>query len=210
MLSLLKKKSEVDAAPAVPAWHPNFRNYQKLPDIKVVRTAFFVNGVAVLVMLSLAGYLGFQEWQLRGINAQLAEVQAQIDRDKRNSDQAIALFKKFQAEEAKVIEVDAFVKSKPLVSTLLIRLAQTLPKNIALDNLDLRDSGLTVRLSVRGDATTASGYATAYMEQLQADKELAHFAPAIFNNNPTRNPSTGKLAVEFLMRTKAPAGGKKS
>ena len=29
----------------MPAWHPNFRNYEKLPDIKVVRTAFFVNGV---------------------------------------------------------------------------------------------------------------------------------------------------------------------
>src|SRR5688500_10849506 len=138
MLSLLKKKSDADAAPALPAWHPNFRNYQKLPDIKVVRTAFFVNGVAVLVLLSLAGYLGFQEWQLRGVKTQLAEVQAQLDRDKRVSDQAIALFKKFQAEEAKVTEVDAFMKSKPLVSALLIRLAQTLPKNIALDNLDLR------------------------------------------------------------------------
>lgn len=208
MLSLLKKKSDADAAPAVPAWHPNFRNYQTLPDIKAVRTAFFINGVAILVMLSLAGYLGLQEWQLRGVNAQLAEVQAQVDRDKRVSDQAIALFKKFQAEEAKVTEVDAFVKSKPLVSTLLIRLAQTLPKNIALDNLDLRDSGLTLRLSVRGDATAASGYATAYMEQLQADQELAQFAPAIFNNNLTRNPSTGKMAVEFLLRAK-PAGGKK-
>ena len=88
MLSLLKKKSDADAAPAVPAWHPNFRNYQTLPDIKAVRTAFFINGVAILVMLSLAGYLGLQEWQLRGVNAQLAEVQAQVDRDKRVSDQA--------------------------------------------------------------------------------------------------------------------------
>ena len=58
MLSLLKKKKKPDAAaseaPQVPAWHPNFRNYQQLPDIKVVRTAFFVNGAAVFVALGLA------------------------------------------------------------------------------------------------------------------------------------------------------------
>jgi hypothetical protein len=206
MLSLLKKKSDADAAPALPAWHPNFRNYEKLPDIKVVRTAFFVNGVAVLVVVSLAGYLGFREWQLREVNKQVAEVQAQIDRDKRASEQAIALFKKFQAEEAKVNEVDTFMKAKPIVSALILRLAQTLPKNVALDNIDLRDTGLTLRLSVRGDATAASGYATAYLEQLRADKELVGFEEATFTSTPTRNPTTGKMAVEFFLRAK---GGKK-
>jgi hypothetical protein len=209
MLSLLKRKSDADAEAAQPAWHPNFRNYEKLPDVKVVRTAFFINGVAILVAVSLATYLGFREWQLRIVNEQIVQVQAQIDRDKPVSDQAIALFKKFQAEEAKVNEVDTFVKSKPIVSALLVRLAQTLPENIALDNFDLRDSGLTVRLSVRGDAAAASGYATAYLEQLRADKELAEFAPATFTSTPTRNPATGMMAVEFLLRTKAP-GGKKS
>src|SRR5688572_29276737 len=120
MLSLLKRKSDADAAPAVPAWHPNFRNYQKLPDVKVVRTAFFVNGIALLLVVSLGAYLGFREWNLRLINQQIAEVQAQIDRNKKTSEQAIALFKKFQAAEAKVLEVETFVTSKPIVSALLV------------------------------------------------------------------------------------------
>jgi hypothetical protein len=209
MLSLLKKKSDADA-PALPAWHPNFRNYQKLPDIKVVRTAFFVNGVAILIAVSLASYLGFREWQLRVVNTQIDQVQAQIDREKRISDQAVSLFRKFQGEEAKVLEVDGFVSSRPAVSALLVRLAQTLPKNIALDNFDLRDSGLTIRLSVRGDAAAASGYATAYLEQLRADKELTQFSEVTFTSTPTRNPATGKMAVEFLLRPKTPSGGKKS
>lgn len=206
MLSLLKKSDS--EAPALPAWHPNFRNYQKLPDIKVVRTAFFVNGVAALVLLSLATYFGFQEWKLRVINTQLAQVEEQIARDKPVSDQAVALYKKFQAEEAKVLEVDGFIQSKPLVSPLLLRLSQTLPSNVALDNFDLRDAGLSLRLSVRGDATAASGHTTAYYEQLRADKELELFAPAAFTGTPTRNPGTGKTAVEFILRAKAP-GGKK-
>ena len=52
MRSLLKKKAEA-AASQVPAWHPNFRNYQRLPDIKVVRTAFFINGFAALIAIAL-------------------------------------------------------------------------------------------------------------------------------------------------------------
>lgn len=209
MLSLLKRKSDADAAPALPAWHPNFRNFQKLPDVKVVRTAFFVNALSLLVVIALGTYLGFREYQLREVNKQIAQVQAQIDHDKKASEQAIALFKKFQVEEAKVLEVDGFVKSKPIVSTLLIRLAQTLPKNIALDNIDLRDTGMTLRLSVRGEATAASGYGTAYLDQLRTDKELALFDQATITSTPTRNPATGKMAVEFLLRTKAATGGKK-
>jgi hypothetical protein len=213
MLSLLKKKSEAEAAPAVQAWHPNFRNYEKLPDVKVVRTAFFVNGASILVAVSLLVYFGFREWQIRTIGSQVSQVQTQIDRDKKGSDQAIALFKKFQTEEAKIAEVETFLKSKPVVSTLLLRLARTLPANVALDAFELREAGLTLRLSIKGDSATASGYATAYLEQLRADKELSLFDQFNFTTTPTRNPGTGRMAVEFLLRFKpaAPApGGKKS
>lgn len=212
MLTLLKRKSEADDLPAVPSWHPNFRIRETLPDVKVVRTAFFVNGASILVAASLAIYVGIGEWQLYTLNSQIAQTQAQINRDKPASDQAIALFRKFQADEAKVNEVATFVKSKPLVSELVIRLARTLPNNIAIDSLDLRENGLTMRLAVRGDAAAASGYATAYLEQLRADKELSQFDEFTFTSTPMRNPATGRMAVEFHLRTKppAPTGGKKT
>jgi hypothetical protein len=211
MLHLLKKKSDTANVPLVPNWHPNFRNYEKLPDIKVVRTAFFLNIAAGSVALVLGGYCGFREFvELKGINAQIVEKQREIDRDKNPSDQAVAMFKKFQAEEARVLEVDAFVKSKPLVSVLLRRMGETLPANVAIDNIDLRQDGLALRLSVRGDAVAASGYATAYLDQLKADKELSPFGEFTFTNTPTRNPTSGRMAVEFFLRFKAPAaGGKK-
>jgi hypothetical protein len=72
-----------------------------------------------------------------------------IARDKPGSDQAVALFKKFQAEEARVSEVDAFLKSKPRVTDLVMHLGRTLPENIAFDSVDLRDSGLVLRLASR-------------------------------------------------------------
>jgi hypothetical protein len=208
MLSLLKKKSDATAAPAVPNWHPNFRNFEKLPDTKVVRTAFFINGAAITIALALGIYFATKEWQLRSLNLQLADEQKKIDRDKRPSDQAVLLFKKFQAEEARVMEVDTFIKSKPLVSALLLRLGETLPPNLALDNADFRDVGLVLRLSVRGAPETALGLAAAYLDQLRADKELSQFEDFSFTTSPTLNPATGRMAVELMLKLKT-AGGKK-
>jgi hypothetical protein len=209
MLSLLKKKSDAAAAPALPNWHPNFRNFEKLPDTKAVRTAFFVNGVAISIALILATYFAIQEWKLRAIKVQVNDEQRKIDRDKRPSDQAVATFKKFQAEEVRIIEVDTFMRSKPIVSALLTRLGETLPPNIAVDSIDLREAGLVLRFSVRGAPETAPGYATAYRDQLAADKQLAQFEEVNFTTTPTLNPATGQMAVEFMLKLKPPAGGKK-
>jgi hypothetical protein len=201
MLSKLKRKSDASAGPLVPAWHPNFRDYEKLPDVKVVRTAFFVNGAAILIFVSLAIYFGIHEWTLHVLNGQIAEAQRVIDREKKPSDQAVGLFKKFQAEEVRVKEADAFVKSSPTVSDIILRIAETLPENIALDTFELRPTGLTLRITVRGAPEVAAGSATAYLEQLRADKELTAFDRTKFEfTNQARNPSTGRLAVEFFLK----------
>ena len=201
MPSLFKKKSDASAASLVPAWHPNFRNYEKLPDIKVVRTAFFVNGAAIFAALGLLLYFCFQEWQLHVINAQIATAEAQIRLNKPGSDQAVALYGKFKAEEAKFAEVDAFVKSKPIVSDLILHLGQTLPKNVALENLDLRETGLALRIVVRGAPEAAAGYASAYLEQLRTDKEFARF-DEVTATSSSRNAATGRLSVEVMLRLK--------
>jgi hypothetical protein len=203
MLSFLKKKSEASVAPLVPAWHPNFRNFEKLPDIKVVRTAFFVNGAAVSITLALAIYFGMQEWQLRGLSTQIADAQRQIDQNKGGSDKAVVLYKKFQVEEARIAEVEAFMKSKPIVSDIIVHLGQTVPSNIAFDGLDFRDNGLVLRLTVRGNSAAALGYATNYVEQLRTDKKLAVFDEFSITTS-TRNPSTGRLAVELFLRLRVP------
>ena len=209
MLPLLKKKSNQSAGPLVPAWHPNFRDYDKLPDVKVVRTAFFLNGLAILVVIALGIVVGIHEWQLRALNAQIAQAQKRIDRDKRPSDQAVAQFRQYQAEAAKVEEVDKFVGSRPLFSNILLHLAQTLPENVALDSVDLRPTGLSLRMTVRGTPEVAAGYATAYLTQLRNDKALTDFDRTKFEfTNQARSATTGRLAVEFFLRLKPELEGK--
>jgi hypothetical protein len=203
MLPFLKKKSDAAAAPTVPAWHPNFRNYEKLPDIKVVRTAFFITGAAIFAAIGVLTFFGLKELKLRAVTAQVNDWQRQIDRDKKASEASIALFKKFQAEEAKIAEVDTFVKSKPSFSAIVIRLAETLPPKIAIDSLDLREAGMSMRISIKGTAIAANQSASNYIDQLKADAELAkRFDDMRFTSSPTLNPSTGRMAVEILFSLK--------
>ena len=155
-------------------------------------------------------FFGLQEYKLYQLNGQLNEFQRQIDRDKKKSDQAKALFKKFEAEEARIKEVDGFVKSKPILSDLLLRLGQTLPPNVAMDSFDIRDTGLALRISVRGASAEALGLAGTYLEQLKSDKELSRFDDFQITNS-SRNTNTGRLSVDVFLKLKviAPPAAKK-
>jgi hypothetical protein len=203
MLPLLKKKIEaVSAAPQMPAWHPSFRNYERLPDIKVIRTVFFVNAVAVTVAFTMFTVLIFKEYHLHSLRRQVADVRAQSDRDKPGSDQAIALFKKFQSEEKKILEIDAFLKARPLLSDLLLQIGRTLPKNIALNSLDVHDNGLVMRGTVRGAPELASGEASNYVEQLRGDRAIKVLFDEVTLTSISRNGQTGRLSVELFLKFK--------
>ncbi|HRI81274.1 MAG TPA: hypothetical protein PLF88_02475 [Opitutaceae bacterium] len=205
MLSLLKKKTDAAAANRMPAWHPNFRNYEQLPDTKAVRTSFFINGGAITVALVLLVYFAVQELQLHSINAQVADWDAQIARDRPASNQAVTQFKQFQAEEAKIAEVTTFLSVRPVVSNLVLRVGQTLPANIALDAFDLRENTINLRATVRGSPDMASGYASQYVDQLRGDAILGPLLDDVALTNINRVPSTGRLAIEIVLKLKPPA-----
>ncbi|MCF7687105.1 MAG: hypothetical protein K9M98_08735 [Cephaloticoccus sp.] len=194
-----KKKSE-SAGPHTPNWHPNFRNYETLPDTKVVRTAFFANVGSLVITLSLLIYFSLGELQLHGIRAQINDVRQQIERDEPASDFAISQFRTFQAQEARINEVEAFVESRPKVVELITNFSHTLPVNVALDTVDMREDTLTVRGTVRGAPEKASGYASAYVEVLRTSPEFDGMFSEVTLTNLSRVQSTGRLAIEVVIK----------
>ncbi|MEN9661203.1 MAG: hypothetical protein RL324_152 [Verrucomicrobiota bacterium] len=204
MPSLLKKKAEASTS-QVPAWHPNFRNYQKLPDIKVVRTAFFINGFAALIAIGLVVGTVVREFELYKKKESIAQIQAQIDKDEPESKKAIALFNKFKEEEKRANDVEVFVKSRPLFSEILQRFAETRPKNVAIKGIDLRENGIVLRVGVRGDAVTANTDHVNYVELLKKVRFLTdNFDPAEIKAANT-DPTTGHLEGEIHLAPKTAA-----
>jgi hypothetical protein len=209
-MALTRTKKSDAAVVVVPPWHPNLRIVENLPDTKVVRTAFFVNGAAMSVALALALYFGIQEWKLHEVNKQIADWQHQIDQNKKQSADAVALFQNFKQEEARTVEVADFVASKPVLSAIILRLGEITPKKIAFDLLDFRETGVAIRATVKGAPDRASGDASAYEKLLRTDKVLG----PIFNDvnlvTMRRNSNTGRLVIEIFCDFKKEKGAKKT
>ncbi len=211
MLSSLKKPSDKSAASLVPPWHPNFRNFERLPDTKAVRTTFFVNGLAILITVSLAIYLIYSEVE-RGTLASDTEAARLIAAERKPlSDQAIAQYKKFQEEEKKVQELQRFLSApKIVVSELLLELGSSLPPATLLNGIESRAAGITVRGGIGGSAEEGAGKAVAYVEELRKNAYFSAFFDPISLTSIVRDPGTGEMRFEIDFKFKTPKAIKPS
>lgn len=214
MLSSLKKSSDKPSAVTVPAWHPNFRNFERLPDTKVVRTSFFVNGLSIFIALSLAIYTGYTEYGLKTLRADTESAIKEIKANKPASDQAVALFKKFQEEERKILELQGFLStSKVVVSDLIMQFGVTLPESVKIAGIDCRSTGVQLRGSIEGASDEASGQAVAYVETLRKDPMFGKLFGEVALSNITRDAGSGNMRFLIDLKFSAPAkkasGGKK-
>ena len=188
------KKSEA----AAPPWHPDFRIAESLPDTKVVRTAFFVNGAAIVLATVVILILGQHEWSLHEANKQIADLQRTIDHDTLDSEKAVKLFADFKAQEAKAVEVSDFVASRPILSELILRLGAITPSKIAFDTLDFRDDGISIHATVKGAPERAATDASAYEKQLRTDKVLGPVFRDVNLLTMRRNTTSGRLVIEIF------------
>jgi hypothetical protein len=185
-----------------PAWHPNLRIEAKLPDTKVVRTDFLVNGIAVTVLLVFVLWCGIREWTIRSLGEQIDETDRLIQRDEPLSRRAVELYGKFTKEQAKTEEVVAFMKSRPTVSDIFLRIGQTLPKKIAIESVDIGEKSVVLKGTVRGLPEKASGDASAYEAQLRHDPILGELFSEVHIISLTRNPQTDRLMIQISMEFK--------
>lgn len=211
-LPFLNKKRDAEPA-AAPAWHPNFRNFERLPDTKVVRTNFFINVAAAAAAVLLLGYVGWREFQAATYRQQAATAQEEIERDRKESDAGLRLTKQFGDEEKKFTEAAAFVKAPIAPTEMLAVLGSSLPAEIQIEYLDLRpndptDPRCVLRGLAAGSKDQASGAASAYVETLRTQPRFAEVFGSVNLTTLNADARSGMLVFEIVMKFKAP-GGKK-
>jgi Tfp pilus assembly protein PilN len=200
MLSLRPRSDQTQAA-LVPAWHPNLRNHERLPDTKVVRTRFFVNFAAIMVAASLLVYFCFQEYRIKNLSRQVAEWQTQIENNKKSAAQAVMLSKKFADEEAKINELKEFLQQRLVMSEFLLHLGSTLPEDLVMDAVEVRPSGVNLRGTATGSPEEASGRALAYGELIKRDKYFSGIFDD-FSQDVKRDQGNARLTFELFLRFK--------
>jgi hypothetical protein len=198
MQSLIQK-SDQPQAPLLPAWHPNFRKLERLPDTKVVRTRFFINFVTLAVAASLLLYFSYREYAISSFGQQMADWQAKIDTNRKASDQVLVLSRKFADEEKKLAEFDAFLRPRMVFSEFVLHLASTLPPELTLDTVSIEDTGVNLRGFIVGKAEEASGRISPYVEQLKQDQYLGAMFGTVTQNRLERDQSSGQLTFELFL-----------
>ena len=205
MLSLTKKS---DVPVAAPLWHANFRNFERLPDTKVVRTTFFVNTAAGAVALALLMWVGYGEYRLLSLGEQIAEAQAQIDANAKQNAEALRLTKIFTDEDKKLSEADAFLKLPIPASEYVELIGQTLPREISIEFADVRtptdpkNQSYVLRGLVAGTRDQAAGTASSYVDLLRAHPRLGTILDPITLDKLTPDGSTGFMSFEISLKVK--------
>lgn len=208
----LKKR---DAAPATaPAWHPNFRNFERLPDTKVVRTTFFINVGSGVLALVLTGIVGWREYQALNLRDQHDAAVARIEQNRAQNAESLRLNKVFADEEKKFAEAADFIRT-PLTTTEMIRhFGESLPRDIQLEYLDLRpldaaNPQCAIRGIVSGTKDQASGAASAYVEALRTHPRFAEVFSSVELRSINPDPRGGALIFEIVMKFKTETRGRK-
>lgn len=210
MLSLSKKSN--DLSESDPQWHPNFRDFERLPDTKVVRTTFFVNTAAIAITLMLTIWWGYREYHIRSLAQQIVEAQKQIDDNSKQNKEAIRLSQVFATEEKKLTDAENFLRSPLSISEFVGILGQSLPREILIEALDARLSEAKSRMFVlrglvAGTRDQASGSASSYIDLLRSHPKLGTIFDPITLERLAPDGATGTLSFEISMKVK-PEGKK--
>lgn len=154
-------------------WHPNFRNKTELPDIKTVRTKFFVNVLFVLLAICGALFYAYQEYTVREIDKQILTAEAQVSIATKPSSDAILLYQKFLEEEAKIKELTSFLSAERLVfSDFLIAVGKAIPADVSVTTIQYRSGDVLIGGIVKGAPELASGVAASFEKQLKESTEI--------------------------------------
>lgn len=212
MLSLTKKSETQPVAAQL--WHTNFRNFERLPDTKVVRTTFFINTAAIAITIGLVLWLGYREYHIYSLGEQIADAQKQIDSNAKQNTEALRLSKIFAEEQGKLDEAEAFQRSAISPIEFINLLGKTLPKVISIGSVEARladanSSTFTVHGVVAGTRDEASGAASSYVDMLRADPRLGTVFDPITLTNLNPDASTGLLTFEIVFKIKVGVKGRK-
>src|SRR5450432_2089351 len=209
MLSLTKKS---DSQPAdAPHWHTNFRNFEQLPDKKVVRTTFFVNTAAIAIASVLLLWFGYREYHLASLRSQIADAQKQIDDNSKQNKEALRLTAIFSEEEKKLAEAEAFLKSPISPTEFVNLLGKTLPREISIEYAEAHSfsamanthGAYDLRGLVAGTPDQATGTASSYVDTLRSNPNLRAVFDPITLEKLNRDASVNLMSFEISLKYKA-------
>lgn len=185
-----------------PGWHPDFRIAASLPDNRVVRTDFVINGIALAILAVAVWMFYSREAQLQEASEEVARWKEDIEANKPKFNEALGLQREFSEAEKRLAEVAAFKTSPVEIADLINRLGNSLPKLVAIDVVERKEDVFVIRGTIVGASERATGIANSYLDSLHADPYFAQRFEGIRLNNINREARANRLFFEIGMKLK--------
>ena len=143
-----------------PFWRPNFVNQAELPDIKVVRTDFIINFIAVTLALCVVFYTLQREYRSYALGEIILGMEQQIRVDNSDDIENLKRSVAFRESAQYIVEVEKFFDAPLIVHEFLYDLADIRPEDLIFSSLTLveniaEQSANNVRtysITISGDA----------------------------------------------------------
>lgn len=123
-----------------PYWRPNFRNASTLPDIKVIRTDFLVNGFAVACALGAIFFLLQKEYRARSLNALVSDLRDQVTVATPQNKKSLQLNDRFRLAGRYVAEIQGFYNTPFLPDELLVKLSNSVPEGLIYKEVSMEET----------------------------------------------------------------------
>ncbi len=143
-----------------PFWRPNFVNQSELPDIKVIRTDFIINFIAVTIALCVAFFLLQREYRSFSLGNTISDMEQQIRVAEADDIENLKRSESFRSSAQYIAEVEKFFDSPILAHEFLYGLSQIKPEDLIFNSVSLGESMikqgskqvLAYNISISGDA----------------------------------------------------------
>ncbi len=204
-------------APVFPAWHPEFRIADDLPDVKAVRTDFLVNIGAVTVALVLLFWLGYREAAISSLDSDWKAVSETRERLEDENRAAVALNARFMKSKAVADDVARFYDAPVDVPDFFADVGEVRPEDIAFEEIAFREEDTVVdkkptrqyRLVFRGQTRSLEAI-DGFKDDLAALPYLRGIIAEINEGANPRNPAlnTFGFSIEVLLNASEKKGEK--
>lgn len=123
-----------------PHWRPDFRITDTLPDIKVIRTDFLVNFVAVTLALVVAFYVLQREYRIYDLNSTIQTMSEAAQSEEAVNAKRLALSGEFIKASQHIVELEKFYQMPISAHKLMAELCRLKPDGLLFNAIKFDES----------------------------------------------------------------------
>ncbi|MFT4900825.1 MAG: hypothetical protein ACI81V_000092 [Lentimonas sp.] len=123
-----------------PFWRPDFKISDTLPDIKVIRTNFLINFVAVMLPLVVAFYVLQREYRIYSLDNTIQYMRQEVAAAEAGNEKNLKMSAQFKAASKNIEELEKFYYTPILTHHLLAEFSRLKPDGLVLNAIKFDES----------------------------------------------------------------------